>query len=138
MFPISCNAFGDIVAVVQLVRDIIRALDDARGAADEYGQFVHVLTSLGTVMDQVYRLAKDHPDDGLREAVLEEVRRVCVDISNATDIHGTRFDDPANPIAKDGDLDDSITPGTYVSFVDFIDDTQLGRFGVHNGKPPEQ
>lgn len=58
-----------------------------------------------------------------------------LDISSATDIHGTDFDDPSNPIAKKGKLDKSITPGTYVDFVDFIDDTQLARFGVHNGEP---
>ena len=55
------------------------------------------------------------------------------DISNATDIHGTKFDDPSHPIAKDGKLDKSITPATYESFVDFIDDDQLARFGLHNG-----
>ena len=56
------------------------------------------------------------------------------DISNATDIHGTLFDDPSNPIADDGKLDKSITPATYVGFVSLIDSTQLGRFGVHNGE----
>ncbi len=63
-----------------------------------------------------------------------------LDISNATDIHGTKFDVPSNPIAKKGKLDKSITPGTYQSFVDFIDDDQLDRFGLHNGTciPPSQ
>ncbi|OBZ77982.1 hypothetical protein A0H81_01866 [Grifola frondosa] len=61
-----------------------------------------------------------------------------LDISTATDIHATKFDDPRNPIATNGTLDGSITPGTYVSFVSFIDDTQLARFGLHNGKPADQ
>ncbi len=61
-----------------------------------------------------------------------------LDISSATDIHGTKFDDPTNPIAKKGALDKDITPGTYKSFVSFIDDTQLARFGLHNGKPADQ
>ena len=67
--------------------------------------------------------------------VAHKLRRQAdlVDISQATDIHGTKFDDPSHPIAKKGKLDKSITPGTYVSFVNFIDDTQLARFGVHNG-----
>lgn len=85
MFPISCNAFGDIVAVVQIVREILVALDDARGAAEEYRQFVHVLTTLGTVMEEVYCLAKDSPNEGLKQAVLAEIRRICDDISSATD-----------------------------------------------------
>ncbi|OCB87488.1 hypothetical protein A7U60_g5393 [Sanghuangporus baumii] len=59
------------------------------------------------------------------------------DISNATDIHGSAFDDPANPIAIDGILNSTITPATYVSFVDFLNPTQLARFGLHNGKPAD-
>ncbi|KAL5527507.1 hypothetical protein ACEPAG_6308 [Sanghuangporus baumii] len=59
------------------------------------------------------------------------------DISNATDIHGSAFDDPANPIAIAGILNSTITPATYVSFVDFLNPTQLARFGLHNGKPAD-
>ncbi|OCH85049.1 hypothetical protein OBBRIDRAFT_740557 [Obba rivulosa] len=59
-------------------------------------------------------------------------------ISGATDIHGTEFDQPNASIAVNGKLDSSITPGEYVSFVDFIDDTQLARFGLHNGDPDNQ
>ncbi|KZV61198.1 hypothetical protein PENSPDRAFT_693617 [Peniophora sp. CONT] len=83
MFPISCNAFGDIVAVVQIVHDIVVALDGARGAAEEYRQFIHVLSALGAVMDGVYCLAKDSQDENLKQIVLEEVRRCCVDINSA-------------------------------------------------------
>ncbi|KAF8961939.1 esterase-like activity of phytase-domain-containing protein [Flammula alnicola] len=43
-------------------------------------------------------------------------------ITGATDIHGTKFDSPANPIAR-------IIAATYVSFVNFVDDTQLARLG---------
>ena len=56
-----------------------------------------------------------------------------VSLGDATDIHGTKFDDPSQPIARDGKLDKSITPATYESFVDFIDNDQLARFGLHNG-----
>ena len=70
----------------------------------------------------------------LRLTLMQPSRQAdLLDISNATDIHGSKFDDPSNPISPNGVLDSSITPGTYVSFVSFIDDTQLGRFGVHNG-----
>lgn len=54
-------------------------------------------------------------------------------ISNATDIHNTDFDDPTRPIAVNGTLNSSITPANYVSFVSFTNDTQLSRFGLHNG-----
>ena len=85
MVPISCNAFGDIVAVVQLVREIVLALDDARGAAQEYKQFVHVLTTLGTVMEEVFYLANDSQNEALKQAMLAEIRRACGLISSATD-----------------------------------------------------
>ncbi|KDR70938.1 hypothetical protein GALMADRAFT_144404 [Galerina marginata CBS 339.88] len=59
-------------------------------------------------------------------------------ISKATDIHGTKFDSPSNPIASKGKLTKGITAATYVSFVNFVDDTQLGRFGLHNGSPDDE
>ena len=55
-------------------------------------------------------------------------------IVGATDIHGTEFDDPANPIAKKGTLNSTIVPATYVGFVDYLNATQLARFGLHNGR----
>ncbi|KAF8956171.1 esterase-like activity of phytase-domain-containing protein [Flammula alnicola] len=60
-------------------------------------------------------------------------------IAHATDIHNTKFDDPANSnsIAVAGVLDSSITPAEYVSFVNYIDPVQLARFGLHNGKPAD-
>ncbi|KAF9070035.1 hypothetical protein BDP27DRAFT_1362955 [Rhodocollybia butyracea] len=55
-------------------------------------------------------------------------------IADATNIVGSEFDDPSNPVAPKGVLVDSITPATYISFVNYIDDVQLARFGLHNGK----
>jgi len=54
-------------------------------------------------------------------------------IAGATNIADSEFDDPANPVAPGGVLLDSITPATYISFVNYIDDVQLARFGLHNG-----
>ena len=54
-------------------------------------------------------------------------------IASATDIHGSKFDNPANPVAPGGVLDGSITPAKYISFVNYVDSTQLARFGLHNG-----
>ncbi|KAG6879231.1 hypothetical protein C0992_004292 [Termitomyces sp. T32_za158] len=59
-------------------------------------------------------------------------------IVGATDIHGTKYDDPANPIASDGKLKSDITPATYVSFVDFVEENGLERFGLHNDDPADQ
>jgi hypothetical protein len=59
-------------------------------------------------------------------------------IAKATDIHGTKFDLPANPIATNGKLTSGITSATYTSFVNILDATQLARFGLHNGSPNDQ
>lgn len=56
-----------------------------------------------------------------------------IDISCATNIAGTKFDSPSNPAAPGGVLDSSITPTEYQAFVQYINSTQLARFGVHNG-----
>lgn len=55
------------------------------------------------------------------------------DISGATNIAGTRFDDPANPIAPAGVLDPAIKPATRMEFINLNDPAQLAKFGLHNG-----
>ena len=52
-------------------------------------------------------------------------------IASATDILGNKFDKPANPVTP-GDLDNSIPPAKYISFVNYIDSTQLARFGLRD------
>ncbi|KAF8073546.1 esterase-like activity of phytase-domain-containing protein [Lyophyllum atratum] len=59
-------------------------------------------------------------------------------IVGATDIHGTKFDDPAHPIATGGVLDPSIKPATYVPFINYLDPAELARLGLHNGIPNDQ
>ena len=56
-----------------------------------------------------------------------------IDTSGATNIAGTKFDSPSNPAAPGGVLDSSITPTAYQTFVQYINSTQLARFGLHNG-----
>lgn len=56
------------------------------------------------------------------------------DISKATNIKGDVFDTFNGSIATDdGVLDPNITPAEYCSFLDFNINSQLKRFGVHNG-----
>ncbi|KAI0047867.1 hypothetical protein FA95DRAFT_1588967 [Auriscalpium vulgare] len=61
-----------------------------------------------------------------------------ISVASATDLHGTSFDDPSNPIAKKGVLNNQIVPATYAGFVDMLNSTQLARFGLHNGDPADQ
>jgi hypothetical protein len=58
-----------------------------------------------------------------------------IDISHATNLAGSKFDSPANPIAPGGALDPTITPALYQKFLDINDNTQLNRFGLRNGDP---
>ncbi|KAL6298115.1 esterase-like activity of phytase-domain-containing protein [Sparassis latifolia] len=59
------------------------------------------------------------------------------DISNATDVNTPFFNAPGGAVSPGGTLNSTITPATYVSFVDYLNATQLARFGLHNGKPDD-
>jgi hypothetical protein len=56
------------------------------------------------------------------------------DTTGATNIAGTDFDG-VKPVAPDGKLDPAVTPAKYARFIDMNDNTQLNRFGLHNGEP---
>lgn len=56
------------------------------------------------------------------------------DISKATDIKGPTYDCADCAVAStEGVLKSAITPATYCSWVDFNVNSQLKRFGLHNG-----
>jgi hypothetical protein len=59
-----------------------------------------------------------------------------VDIAGATDIAG-RFDGATGSIAPNGMLRSDITPAAMTDFVDLNDNSQLNRFGLHNGAPAD-
>ncbi|WOJ90396.1 esterase-like activity of phytase family protein [Methylocapsa polymorpha] len=61
-----------------------------------------------------------------------------IDISKATNIAGTAYDQPGAPIAPLGVLNSAITPAAYEKFLDINDNTQLNRFGLHNGLPNDR
>jgi hypothetical protein len=58
-----------------------------------------------------------------------------LDISDATNIAGTSYDAVSTPVAPKGILTGSVKPATYQKFLDINDNTQLNRFGLHNGAP---
>jgi|GEM_PF-2288026 len=61
-------------------------------------------------------------------------RKILIyDLSGATNIAGSKFDDPANPIAPAGVLDSSLKPAARTEFIDINDAAQLANFGLHNG-----
>ncbi|KII85662.1 hypothetical protein PLICRDRAFT_178703 [Plicaturopsis crispa FD-325 SS-3] len=59
------------------------------------------------------------------------------DISNATNIFRTSFDAPSGAVAPNGKLNASVTPAAYQGFINYLDDGQLARFGLHNGAPDD-
>jgi hypothetical protein len=54
-----------------------------------------------------------------------------IDISAATDIHGTNYD-TTTAVAPKGVLASGVKPAQYTPFVSLVDSTQLQRFGLHN------
>ena len=79
-------------------------------------------------------LARDSAAGHTYPAATSLYRNILVyDISAATNIAGTKFDDPANPIAPNGVLDSSIRPADRTEFININDGVQLAKFGLHNG-----
>lgn len=60
-----------------------------------------------------------------------------LNLAGATDIKGTTFDAKASSSITTSDdsgvLKSGITPATYCPFVNMNDNTQLAKFGLHNG-----
>lgn len=60
-----------------------------------------------------------------------------LNLAGATDIKGTTFDAKASSSITTADdsgvLKSGITPATYCPFVNMNDNTQLAKFGLHNG-----
>ncbi|KAJ7079242.1 esterase-like activity of phytase-domain-containing protein [Mycena belliarum] len=82
-------------------------------------------------------LARDGNGHGGSGSTIKYKHADLFSIANATDIHGTAFDGADTPAAPEGKLSKDIVPATYVSFVDYADDVQLARFGLHNGDPDD-
>ena len=56
------------------------------------------------------------------------------DISGATDIKGDEYDCATCSIAsEEGELKEGIVPATYCSWLDYNVNSELGKFGLHNG-----
>jgi hypothetical protein len=80
-------------------------------------------------------LARDSNRGHGMEKTDSRYRHVDVyDISEATNIKGQTYDCSGCAVASvDGVLDDAITPATHCSWLDYNVNSQLQRFGLHNG-----
>lgn len=84
---------------------------------------------------QFFVLARDSGAGHGQDNSLSVYRHIDVfDIASATDIKGSTYDCTNCSIASaKGVLKSGITPATYCSFIDFNVNSQLNRFGLHNG-----
>ncbi|VDB91575.1 unnamed protein product [Peniophora sp. CBMAI 1063] len=83
MFPITYNAFGDIVSMIGIIYSIAQALNDSRGSPSEYRSFVFELRAFASVLEEIAALHISSPEaasipllDGVNACceVLEEAR----------------------------------------------------------------
>ena len=75
MFPVTCNAVGDILALAILVLDFAQALDETSGSSADYRALNSELKSLHIVLASVNRVAELTVDELLREQIFREVER---------------------------------------------------------------
>jgi hypothetical protein len=60
-----------------------------------------------------------------------------LDIAGATDIAGSKYDGLI-PVAPGGKLIEGVAPARLTGFIDINDNTQLSKFGLHNGEPNDR
>lgn len=96
------------------------------------------ILSLGD--DQFLILARDSNAGHGAKSSMSVYRHADVfDISKATNIKSQDNDKTDGSIASSsGELDDGIKAAEYCSFLDFNVNSQLGRFGLHNGGAQDQ
>ncbi|KAL9089679.1 MAG: hypothetical protein Q9159_002407 [Coniocarpon cinnabarinum] len=64
--PVTCGSVGDIIALTKLIKELVEALNDSRGAAHDFRKLVRQLQSLGSVLQEVHLLLCRHePSPGL-------------------------------------------------------------------------
>ncbi|VDC01534.1 unnamed protein product [Peniophora sp. CBMAI 1063] len=78
MFPITCNAVGDIVVLATFVLDIARALSESSGSTSEYRSCIAELNSLHVVLASVARVAEYTADIGLQDEIVREAAECAV------------------------------------------------------------
>ncbi|KAL4810121.1 esterase-like activity of phytase-domain-containing protein [Aspergillus unguis] len=85
-------------------------------------------------------LSRDSGFGGGSDDTLSVYRHADIfSVSNATtDLKGAEYDSETGSIAdSDGILNENITPAEYCSFLDFNVESELAKFGLHNGGEQE-
>jgi hypothetical protein len=74
---------------------------------------------------------------GVKGATSRYRRIELIDTSAATNIVGGKYDD-FEPLAPMGPIDDGIVPPARETFIDLNDNSELAKFGLHNGPPQDR
>ena len=83
MFPITCNAVGDILALAGLALDMAKALNEIHGSPASYRALRSELESLHIVLASVHRAAELTNDTLLREQIVSQIKRYEYSIRSA-------------------------------------------------------
>ncbi|KZV96114.1 hypothetical protein EXIGLDRAFT_747834 [Exidia glandulosa HHB12029] len=83
MFPVTFNAIGDMIALLQVGLDIIKRLDSIRGARAEYRQLADELQALKPILLLYSRAIEALPDIDSRDLVLQPIASAYQDIGHA-------------------------------------------------------
>lgn len=75
MFPITFNAFGDIVTAAEILYGLAKALSETRGAPVDYRRYITDLRTMAGTMRQIHSifLTSDALDNSVRDLVLSKV-----------------------------------------------------------------
>jgi hypothetical protein len=120
-----------------LVREYVVPLPVFKDAAGKTR--VAAQSELYALGDNRFLLLCRDSDNGYGTAGPTSVYRniEVLDTSQATNIAGGPYDG-TRPVAPNGELEASIVPAALTSFIDINDNTELNKFGLHNGEPNDR
>ncbi|WWC70507.1 uncharacterized protein I206_104458 [Kwoniella pini CBS 10737] len=78
-------------------------------------------------------LSRDGKGNGNDDSESKHKDFMLFNLDGATDLVNTEYTNGVKPVSPKGTLESNITAIVPVEFIDMIDDTQLDRFGLHNG-----
>ncbi|KAI0027375.1 hypothetical protein K488DRAFT_90916 [Vararia minispora EC-137] len=82
MFPIACNSIGDVIALINLIHDITRALNDIRGSSAEYRDLMAELKVLNWVVKSALE-HREHVDQNTQNELVQELLECATLVENA-------------------------------------------------------
>lgn len=78
-------------------------------------------------------LARDGNGFGDTDSDSSYKNAALISIGGATNIANTKYDSPDSPVAPNGKVVDGVKDVKPSDFVDFVDEDQLAKFGLHTG-----